>query len=160
VAEIKNSESVILYKMRLISEAELLNLPDMTPALAKRFLHAKNANSLAEFLASIKTKCFTMARIKRIIMCAIIGIQKQDLFLQQPYARILALNQKGSELLAILKKTSNIMLGTSLKKLSGFSPEAKKFAQIEINASQVYGLAQKNIISAEQEFRAKIIKHE
>ena len=159
VAEIKNLESVILYKMRMISESELLNLPDMTPALAKRFLHAKNANSLPEFLENIKTKCFTMARIRRIIMCAILGIQKQDLFLEQPYARILALNQKGSELLAILKKTSNIPLGTSLKKLSNLNQEAKKFAQIEINASQVYGLAQKNIISAEQEFRAKIIKN-
>ncbi|MDE6005696.1 MAG: nucleotidyltransferase family protein, partial [Oscillospiraceae bacterium] len=147
---------VILYKIRMISESELLNLPDMTPALAKRFLQAKNANSLSELLATIKTKCFTMARIRRIIIYALLNIQKQDLVLNQPYARILALNQKGSELLSILKKTSNIPLGTSLKKLANLSPEAKKFAQIETYASQVYGLAQNKINSSEQEFRTKI----
>ena len=155
-ADIKNLESVILYKIRMISESELLNLPDMTPALAKRFLQAKNANSLSELLATIKTKCFTMARIRRIIIYALLNIQKQDLVLNQPYARILALNQKGSELLSILKKTSNIPLGTSLKKLANLSPEAKKFTQIETYASQVYGLAQNKINSSEQEFRTKI----
>lgn len=155
-ANIQNLESVILYKMRMISESELLNLPDMTPALAKRFIQARNANSLSEFLENIKTKCFTMARIRRIIISAIIGIQKQDLLLNQPYARILAFNQKGSELLKILKKTSKIPLGTSLKKLANLSPEAKKFAQIEINASHVYGLAFNKINSSEQEFKTKI----
>lgn len=156
IASMNYLESVALYKMRMISESELLNLPDMTPALARRFLNARTANSFSEFLACVKTKCFTMARIRRIIMCAMIGIEKQDLQLQQPYARILAFNQKGSELLGILKKTSKIPLGTSLKKLANLSPQAARLAQIETNASQVYGLAQKTITSAEQEFRTNI----
>lgn len=148
-------ESAILYRLRIITESKLLSLPDMTPPLAKRFLKYQNANSLEEFLTSVKTKCFTMARIRRILIYAMLHLtrQEQAYFREnQPYARILAFNQKGSELLKILKKTSKIPLGTSLTKLSAQSPDAKRFAQIENRAAQIYGLAHKKITSAEQEF--------
>ncbi|MDE5753104.1 MAG: nucleotidyltransferase family protein [Oscillospiraceae bacterium] len=154
-ASLEFLESAILYRLRIITESELLSLPDMTPPLAKRFLKYQNTNSLEEFLRSVKTKCFTMARIRRILIYAMLHLtrQEQAYFREnQPYARILAFNQKGSELLKILKKTSKIPLGTSLTKLSAQSPDAKRFAQIENRAAQIYGLAHKKITSAEQEF--------
>ncbi len=148
--------SVILYQMRMMSASDLSVLPDMNSNLASRFLKAKNACSLPEFLNSVKSRCFTMARIKRILLYALLDIQKKDFQQTIPYARVLAFNQKGTELLRLIKEKSTIPVGTSLAKLRNCSPQAERFAQLQENAASLYGLAQKHVTSAEQEFRMKI----
>lgn len=154
-------EQAILYRLRTIAEPELLQLPDMTPSLAGRFLKYRNAGNPAEFLRNVRTKCFTMARIRRILMNMLLGMQQQEaaqLRENPPYVRILALNQRGSELLRILRQTSEIPLGTSLRKLSGLNPQAERLAGLEYKTAQIYSLAQERTQSPEREFTEKIIK--
>lgn len=151
-AEFSRLERVILYRMRMITEEELLTLPDMTAELSRRFLKVQSANSLEEFLNAVKSKCFTMARIRRILLYALTGIRKDDLHTEIPYIRVLAFNQRGTELL----KRSRIPAGTSLSRLRRSSPEAERFAQIEEHTANLYGLAKCAVTSAEREFRMKI----
>lgn len=155
-AEFANLEKIILYRMRIMSETELLSLPDMSPNLASRFRKAQNACSLESFLHSVKSKCFTMARIRRIVIYALLGIRKEDFQMKIPFARILAFNQKGTELLRLCKNRSTIPVSTSLAELRTVSPQAERFAELEINTAHLYGLAQKQLTSAETEFRRKI----
>ena len=155
-AEFSELEQIILYQIRKLSEQELFQLPDMTPELAGRFLKAKTANSLETLLNTVKSKNFTMARIKRILIYALTGIQKADLHTPIPYARVLGFNQRGTELLKLIKKNSQIPVDTSLAKLKNISLEAERFTQIQTNSANLYGLAQKNYTSAELEFRMKI----
>ncbi|MDE5884916.1 MAG: nucleotidyltransferase family protein [Oscillospiraceae bacterium] len=154
-------EQAILYRLRVISESELLQLPDMTPSLAGRFLKYRNVLNLEEFFRNVRTKCFTMARIRRILVSMLLDLQQrevQQLRENPPYVRILALNQKGSELLRILRETSEIPLGTSLRKLSKLNPQAEKLAGMEYRTAQIYSLAQEQMQSPEREFTEKIIK--
>ncbi|MDE7121999.1 MAG: nucleotidyltransferase family protein [Oscillospiraceae bacterium] len=153
-------EQAILYRLRTIAEPELLQLPDMTPSLAGRFLKYRNVLHLEEFFRNVRTKCFTMARIRRILVSMLLGLQKPELALRDnlPYVRILALNQRGSELLKILRETSEIPLGTSLRKLSELNPQAEKLAGLEYRTAQIYSLAQEQTQSPEREFTEKIIK--
>lgn len=156
IADIAHLEKIILYRMRTISEAELHTLPDMTDSLMGRFLKARNASSLDAFLNTVSTRCFTMARIRRILLSALIHIRKEDLTLPVPYARILACNRNGTELLKLARSTSHIPVGTSLARLRKTSPAAERFAELETYTADLYGLAQETICSAEQEFRKKI----
>jgi len=151
---------VILYRMRMMTESELLTLPDMTPDLAKRFLNARHENSLTDFLNAVKTRCFTMARIRRIVLSGLIGVQKADLQTEIPYIRVLAFSRKGAELLKFAKSRSKIPFGTSLTKLQNLSPEARRFAELDVRTADVYGLAKMHFTSAEQTFRRKIIMME
>ena len=156
LAEFSKLEQIILYQIRRLSKQELSALPDMTPELARRFLKAKTANSLETLLNAVKSKNFTMARIKRIFIYALTGIQKKDLHTAIPYARVLGFNQRGTELLKLIRKKSQIPIDTSLAKLKSVSPEAERFAEIQTNSANLYGLAQQNYTSAELEFRMKI----
>ncbi len=156
-ADIRHLERVALYRLRTISEEELLALPDVGKHLQNRIYAAKKANSWDELLASIKTKCYTMARIRRILLSALIGIRKEDQRHYPPYARVLAFNERGREILALAKTKSRIEIGTSLSKLSETSRSAANFVRLEENASNIYGLALGEISSAEQDFRAKIV---
>lgn len=161
LASLDSLEQVILYRLRTISESELLQLPDMTPSLAGRFLKYRNAGSLSEFLRTVRTKCCTLARIRRILVSMILGLHQEDvqgLRDNPPYVRILAFNQRGSELLGILRRTSEIPFGTSLRKLSKLNPESEKLAGIESRTAQIYSLAQENPQSPEREFTEKITK--
>lgn len=156
-ATVKQLERAALYCMRTISEQELLALPDMNEPLARRFLAARNANTLDDMLAQVKTKCYTMSRIRRIVMCALLGIRKEILLLQPPYARVLAFNERGRELMGMAQKKSHIPIHTSLAKLRESGRAAEVFVGLEERASHVYGLAQHTISSAEEDFRARII---
>ena len=155
-ADFRQLESVILYRIRMMSESDLLLLPDMNLNLANRFRKAQSANSLEEFLNSVKSKWVTMARIRRILLYALLGIRKEDFRQKIPYARILAFNRKGTELLRLCKIRSEIPVNTSLAELRGSSAAAERFAELETNTAHLYGLAQKQITSAETEFRRKI----
>ena len=151
-------EPIILFCLRTMTREQLMELPDMNEALANRFYAARNANSTEEFLTQVKTKCFTMARIRRVLMSILLGLPK-DVYrsITPPYARVLAFSGRGREMLRDIQKMSTIPVNTSLAKLREEGGEAARFVQIEERASHVYGLAQGIITSAEEDFRARII---
>lgn len=157
VGTLRQLNRIALYRMRTISANELMQLPDVNEGLASRFLAARNAGSLDEMLAQIKTKCYTMSRIRRIVMYALLGIQRSDIMQPIPYARVLAFNERGKELMATAQRKSSIPVSTSLAKLRNTSDGARVFVDREEQASHVYGLAQRTISSAEEDFRARIV---
>ena len=155
-ANIGQLERAVLFKMRTVSFSELMKLPDMTEALAHRFIDNRNANSLEEFYLKVGTKCYTMSRIRRLSMCAMIGIHRDIHRCMPPYARILSFSDRGREMLGMIQKKSAIPVNTSLAKLRDTSEVARAFALTEERASHVYGLAQQSISSAEEDYRARI----
>ncbi|MBR2087894.1 MAG: nucleotidyltransferase family protein, partial [Oscillospiraceae bacterium] len=54
-ATLRRLERAVLYRMRTITEEEMMVLPDMSEALYNRFYAARNAATLDELLATVKT---------------------------------------------------------------------------------------------------------
>ena len=158
VASLQSLERVILYRIRTISKEEMMCLPDMNEALYSRFYAARTSGSLNELLSAVKTKCYTMSRIRRAMLCAVIGIPREVLHTEPPYARVLAFNDRGRELMGIAQKKSRIPIHTSLARLREENAACRTFVQIEERASDVYGLAHPEISSCEEDYRARIIK--
>lgn len=156
IASVSALERVILYKLRTASLDEIKNLPDVGQGLEYRIKESASGNSIDEVFFKIKTKRYTMARIKRIIMCMLIGIKKGDMDNLPPYGRILAMNKRGAEILAQAKSKKRIPVDTSLAKLRDTDDVCRRFAEIESNASEVYALACRDIGLAGTEFTAKI----
>ena len=156
IANISNLERIILYKLRNMTDEELRGIPDIGQGLENRILSAKGSTSYNELIVAIKTKRYPMARIRRILMCAIIGIQKRDLAQPPPYGRILAINERGCDILAEARDKSTIPFATSLAKLSETGEIAKRYAEIESRSTDIYALATPEIQSAGMDYRAKI----
>ena len=157
VASFRQLERVSLYRMRTASPEYLLALPDANEALVSRFIAARSANSLEEMLMQVKTRCYTMARIRRIVISALLGIRSDSAKTPVPYARVLAFSDRGRELMGIAKGKSRIPISTSLARLRQEGGTAEAFVKMEERASHVYGLAQRRISSAEEDFRARIV---
>ena len=101
---------LILYAIRSMSIKSLAELPDVAEGfeniLAKS---AKKCTSIAEFYDSIKTKRFTLARCKRIGVCAMLGITNEQVHETvrssgSEYLKVLAMTTKARALLSEIAK--------------------------------------------------------
>ncbi len=156
IAQIKNLERILIYRLRTISKEELENIPDVGQGLENRIADCSHLSSIEEITQAIKTKRYTMARIRRIMYNMLIGITKSDLEILPPYARVLAVTDRGRDILSKAKETASIPVNTSLAKLANMSDEAKRFAEIEGLASDIYALAQKKIGKGQSDYKAMI----
>lgn len=156
-ASLSRLERVLLYKLRSTTVEEIASISDVGQGLEHRIYGARMAGSLDELLFTVKTKRYTMARIRRIMLSLLIGITKNDMKQLPPYGRILAFNERGKEILARAKNHAQIPYASSIAKLSQLSETAERFAELEIRASDVYGLALETVTSAQKDYRAKIM---
>ena len=117
----------------------LLSTPDTDEAIADRVLNTSKGSfpSLSELLDACKAKNITRARLSRLALHAVLRINKSDI-LPLPYARVLAFNERGRELLGASQHV--IPVDTSLSRLTSSSPTAARVAQIEQRAGLLRSL--------------------
>ncbi len=140
MAKLTNLETAILAKIRTMSKEELEKAPNVLMGLENRiYKAARVSTSLAELYMLIKTKRYTMSRIRRIVMAEFIGIRKLDLKTPPPYVHILGMNGKGREILAAAQ--CELPVDTSLRALADSGQKAKRFASLEERAGDLYALA-------------------
>ena len=99
-------ERAILARLRTMTDAEFEALPYGSEGLWRKFMHAcRSCATLEEIIAATKSKRYTRTRIDRMVMCAFLGITKEMLSSPVPYARVLAFNDTGREVLKKARKT-------------------------------------------------------
>lgn len=139
-ADIRNLETAILAKLRTMSTEEIEKAPNVITGLENRiYKAARVSTNLAELYMLIKTKRYTMSRIRRIVMSEFIGIKKTDLKNAPTYVRILGMNAKGKEILAAAD--CKLPMDTSLKTLAESGDKARRAAYLEATAGDLYALA-------------------
>jgi hypothetical protein len=60
---------------------------------------ARKEATIEQILTSVKSKRYTRSRLDRMLLCAFLGITAQQLRQPAPYARVLAFNDRGREIL-------------------------------------------------------------
>lgn len=139
-ADIRNLERAILAKLRTMPLKEIEKAPNVLMGLENRiYKAARAATNLAELYMLIKTKRYTLARIRRIVMACFLGIKKSDLKKAPSYIRILGMNKKGREILAAAD--CKLPMDTSLKALMTAGDIQKRQAHLEEVSGNIYGLA-------------------
>ncbi|MCL2019558.1 MAG: nucleotidyltransferase family protein [Oscillospiraceae bacterium] len=139
-ADIHRLETAILYKLRTINEAQIAKTPNVLHGLENRIHKAvKAARNLNELMTLIKTKRYTLARLRRIVLCCLLGITKSDANRKPQYIRILGMNEKGREILA--KANPSLPLDASLTALMKKSDECRRQGIIEIKSTDIYALS-------------------
>ena len=108
--------------------------------------HWKASRGLEDFLGRCVCARYTRAHIRRRIVYILLGLKRESVRSAMndavPYARVLAFNERGREILRICRKTSSIPVITRLKDAEGVT--GKFFAETEYRASQLYELTVDN----------------
>ena len=99
-------QRAILAKLRTMTDAEFEALPYGSEGLWRKLMHeSRRQATLEEILTAVKSKRYTRSRLDRMVMCAFLGITREDLEAPAPYARVLAFNDTGRTILSKAKPT-------------------------------------------------------
>ena len=142
-ANIENIDKLFTYRLLSMSGTELKKYYDIEEGIENRILScAGNNNSFIELCESIKTKRYTMARIRRILCCALLGITKEIKEIPVPYIRVLGFTDKGRELLTEMKAKATLPIITNVKDgYDRLDDKGKKIMDIELLATEIWNLA-------------------
>ena len=135
-------ETAFLYQLRMMSPEDFKNLPDISEGLENRLYSAvKNSCSTDEILQIVKTKRYTLSRLRRILLHAFLNITRKDCDILPQYIKILGFNQNGKNILRIMRDTATlpvIMRYADVKKLS---PTAQYLYSLETRCDDIYSLS-------------------
>lgn len=108
---INNAESAILSSLCLMSKETIANTPDLSEGLENKIkAEAMQATSLDALFESVKSKRYAYSRIRRAVLCAYLGITKEDAALEPQYIKILDFNEVGQKILNLAKDTATLPL--------------------------------------------------
>ena len=165
VPDLNCFEKEIIYTLRKMNIEEISNLPDVSEGLEFSIKKAANScNTINEFLDIVKSKRYTVTRLQRILLYALLNISKEDMQLskqiKKPYVRILGFNDNGKKLVSeIATKHPELKIITSVKKF--IDTNSNKDLQVlfdkDVLATDVYSLAFKNNSLANLDFKNGVI---
>ena len=133
VHSLSAGERAVLARLRTMTDAEFEALPYGSEGLWRKLMHAARREATLERIAdATKSKRYTRSRIDRMILCAFLGLTAEDLSAPAPYARVLAFNDRGRQILR------------NAREHGGFSNIGEKtdhpFQQTENRCDSLYGL--------------------
>lgn len=134
-------EKAILYRLRTMTDEDFEALPYGSEGLWRKLMkNARKYASLEQILTATKSKRYTRTRLDRMVMCAYLGLTEQDLSSPAPYARVLALNDTGREILLKARETGHFPnIGEKID---------HPYQEIETRCDDLYGLFANDTIEA------------
>lgn len=139
--DITQIENAILYKMRIGSAAELARAPDVSEGIENRIFSAsKQSKRLFELYFYAKTKRYSHARIRRIVINSFLGVTAEDLQIPVPYIRVMGFNKRGAEILRIAKESAKLPVITKTADIASLGENAQKIFTLECAAGDIYAL--------------------
>lgn len=131
----------ILAFLRKAQAEDFSDVPDVSEGIENRIMaSARGANTLSEVFDSAKTKRYTHARIRRIVLCAFLGIKNSHIACGMPYIHILGFTDKGRELLHRAAKTATLPIAVRLSDISNLGMTANKSFSLECTVTDIYNL--------------------
>lgn len=154
----ENIRGVIL-KLRGMSITDIAKIADVSEGLENRLYNAiKNGNNINEIIENTKSKRYTYARIRRLIISCLLDITKDFIKDKPSYIKVLGFTKNGTEILNNMKKSASLPVITKLTNLPGnISKEAKKTLTLEARATDIYYTFTKAIKPCGMEYRNGIV---
>lgn len=136
---LKNAESFILGYLRNVSKEKLKTIKGYEDGVEELIKNsAKRACTIEELFEMCVSKRYTMHRIKRYLMSAILDIDYNE---SASYARILAIGKNGAKLLKNMKQISKLDIIT---KVADYNKSSRMF-ETDIKATDFASLCSSDV---------------
>ena len=133
---VEAGERAWLSRLRFMNEEEFEALPYGSEGLWRKVMEAcRTKGSLKEIIDASISKRYPETRLRRMLLCAFLGLgeglQKEPI----PYIRVLAMNSRGQELMRAIRKNSDIPVLHP-----GEEAPKSDYSELERRAEDLYGL--------------------
>ena len=157
IADNRKLETAILTVLRGKTAKEFANLPDIAEGLENRLEFAvRAATSIEELQAQLKSKRYTLARVRRLILSAFLGFDDTFFMKTPPYVRLLGASEAG---LATLPRDIPEIV-TKPSQIKALGKDAQKVFDTECKATDIFTLALNVPLEAGLEYKRKFLKTE
>lgn len=148
----------ILSTLRRMSTQDFRLIEDVTEGLEYRITTAvKTARSTCELYDRIKSKRYTHARIRRIILRAFLGIKKDD-FPSVPYLRVLGFHERAVPLIKQMKQTGGLPVLQRHSDVKALSPACQSLYAAECGFTDQYAMGFRPVLPCGLEMTVPVVK--
>ena len=161
ISDIGKIENAILSVLRTKSQNELKNLPDLSEGVENKLFSAIGlATSLEELYNTMKVKRYTLARIRRLVLSAFLGVNNSLFMKPLPYLRVLGFSKNGELFIKQTLCKSEIPVVYRAADVKTLSDTAQYVFETESRATDLYLLSLQKPQKCGLEYTSKIIKTE
>lgn len=140
-ASLLPAETALLARLRTMNRAQLSQLPDISEGLENRIYSGiRTAVSVEQLISSVKSKRYSHARIRRILLSAFLGLNRTELPDSPAYLRVLAFNKTGREILRAAKHSARLPFIVNAADTALLDKTAKAMFETECKATDLYSL--------------------
>ncbi|MCQ2440544.1 MAG: nucleotidyltransferase family protein [Clostridia bacterium] len=159
ISDIKRIEIAVLTTLRQKNENYFKNIADVSEGLENKiYFSIRVATSLEELYNMVKSKRYTLARIRRMVLSSFLGIEKDLFMTAPPYVRVLGFSKNGCDYLSKLCAISPVVLKVS--EIKQLDEKAQKVFATECKATDLYSLSLKKPQECGIEYKTKLLKTE
>jgi len=135
-------ETAILSRLRALPERRFEQLPDAGDGLGRRLCRAaREEPTLDAVLAAAKSKRYALSRLRRMLLCAALGVTAEWAASPPPYARVLAANSRGCALLRAASDRGALPILTKPAAVRELSSDCRRLFALGAEAHDLYALA-------------------
>lgn len=157
VSDIRKLDVAIISRLKQLTADEISNLPDISEGLDVLIYESiRSSHSVDSLLEKIKSKRYTLARIRRILLCGFLGIDSGFFLKRPPYVRILGFNKNGEKYLSC--NAGEIPLVTKVSQIRDVNEFAIRVFNAECSFNLQYELSLNNHEKYTDELTQRIIK--
>ena len=136
-----NIELAVMSRLRMLPDEAFAKLPDAGEGLANRIAKAAHEESgLDAVVAAGKSKRYALSRIRRIVMCAALGVTADMSLGTPPYTRVLAATERGCALLKEMNGRSFTPIVTKPATVKNLGATCEKLFELGSDAHDMYAL--------------------
>ncbi|GHU88873.1 UPF0348 protein [Clostridia bacterium] len=126
-----SNDRVTLAVLSRLKIGDWARIADVSEGLEHRLYRAaRSASSVGEMLENVRTRRYSEARIRRIILRAYLGITR-DFSGEVPYLRVLSIDRVGAGLLKTMKKTASLPIITKPASYKRLGERQRAFFELE-----------------------------
>lgn len=134
-------ETALLSRLRMTGPAVYANVPGAEEGLGNAVCKAANEEpTISSVCAAAKSKRYALSRIRRMVMCAALGVKKGTADTAPPYIRVLAANERGREILRLAAEKASVPIITKPAAGRTASPEIAQLMALTAESHDLYVL--------------------
>lgn len=152
-------DRAMVAHLRTLTPEKLRQAPDVSEGLENRIITAANEfSTMSEILTQVKSKRYTHARLRRIILSSYLGVSSEMQKSPVPYIRVLGMSEMGAKVLSLASKHATVPLISSLKEAEKIGQTATTFSRLEVKAGDIYSLSLQRPVGGKTEYTNKLFK--
>lgn len=149
-------EYALLAQLRKMSEKDFQTLPWLSEGLENRLYRtSRTAQTYTALLAALKTRRYPMARLRRLLWAALLGLTAEDCKGLPPYIRVLGMNARGREILSAASPTLPVLTRTA--QLRELNDRCHRIFSLECVATDLHALCMPSPIPCGTDYTQKLI---